>query len=153
MSMKNFYVIFLTLAACSICVPMHADCSSSSSSCSCSEVSAQELGRKLVTRFWTDVEEQNVKGYSRQMTPNFQGLNIHGIFNRQDQIDGLQNLTVTHFELRNLFAAIYNCDTLVISYDFVAEGEGIVSGPSLDTWCKVRGQWKLVNHSYVPFED
>ena len=113
-------------------------------------VTPEAFGKALVTNFWNQVVQQDVKGYSFLIAKNFQGLNTDGVYNRDDQISGLQGLTVTSFTLENVFVAKYH-RTLVISYDFIAEGEGIVSGPSIDVWHDRDGHWKLVSHSYVPF--
>lgn len=109
-----------------------------------------KLASTLVHRFWHDVEEQNVAGYSSKIALRFQGLNISGHYNRADQISGLENLTVTKFKIKNLLAARYD-DTLVVSYDFLAKGEGITSGPCIDVWFHRNSEWKLISHSYVPF--
>lgn len=111
---------------------------------------AQKLGRLLATRYWKDVEKQNVEAYSNKIACTFQGLNVDGIYNRDDQINGLMNLTVTQFKLKNLVVADHR-ETLVISYDLIAQGEGIVSGPSMDTWQRICNEWQLISHSYVPF--
>lgn len=113
--------------------------------------STDKLASKLVNHFWDEVQQQNVTGYSHLITTDFQGLNIHGVFNKEDQVSGLQGLTVTKFKIENLVAARYK-SSLVISYDFLAEGKGIVSGPSIDIWHKKEGHWKQISHSYVPFE-
>lgn len=136
----------LTVGALCFCEPGYASkCSSSS------EASTQVLATHLVTKFWNDVKEQDVTAYSRLIAKRFQGLNTAGHYNKDEQIAGLQGLTVTAFTLNNLIAARYE-DTLVISYDFLAEGSGIVSGPSIDIWHKKKCRWKLISHSYVPFQ-
>lgn len=109
-----------------------------------------EIGERLVTQFWTDVENQDVAAYSKLIACSFQGLNIEGVYNRDDQIEGLENLTLTAFYLENVVAAWHN-GTLVVSYNFFAEGDGVVSGPSIDVWQKTACGWKLISHSYVPF--
>lgn len=118
----------------------------------CSDHSSSEhLATELVHQFWNDVKRQNVEAYSRLISSDFQGLNTDGIYNRKNQISGLEGLTVRSFSIQNLTAARYD-NTLVISYDFVARGRGIVSGPSIDVWHKRKYKWKLVSHSYVPFK-
>lgn len=114
------------------------------------EYSNHKLANTLVHRFWRDVEEQDVAGYSRQIALRFQGLNISGHYDRDEQIAGLESLTVTKFKIKNLSAAKYE-DTLVVSYDFLAKGEGVTSGPCIDVWFHRNGEWKLISHSYVPF--
>lgn len=109
-----------------------------------------KLASTLVHRFWRDVQHQDVAGYSSQLALRFQGLNIQGHYDRNEQIEGLENLTVTKFKIKNLHAARYD-DTLVISYDFLAKGEGITSGPSIDVWFHRNSEWKQISHSYVPF--
>lgn len=115
------------------------------------ECCPQKRGEALVRRFWNSVERQDIKAYSEAIDCTFRGLNTAGIYNRDDQIAGLSSLTVTAFELRNLVSEKHG-KTLVISYDFYAVGEGIVSGPSIDVWYQVCDGWKLISHSYVPFE-
>lgn len=116
-----------------------------------SEPFFNEIGTQLVTQFWNDVENQDVKAYSHKLACSFQGLNTNGIYDRNDQITGLENLTVTDFLLVNVVSAWHH-GTLVVSYEFFAEGTGIVSGPSIDIWQKTTcGSWKLISHSYVPF--
>lgn len=115
------------------------------------EESTEKLAMALVAKFWKEVEHQNVEGYSKLLAIGFQGLNISGHYNRNDQISGLEGLTVTKFKLKNLIAARY-LDTLVISYDFLAQGTGVTSGPSIDIWHQEKCHWELVSHSYVPFQ-
>ena len=117
----------------------------------CQENDSQEIGEKLVCQFWQNVERQDIKAYSKALDCSFQGLNLEGIFDREDQIYGLSHLTVTAFELKNLVQTGQG-KILVVSYDFYALGEGIVSGPSIDVWHKTSRGWKLISHSYVPFE-
>lgn len=114
------------------------------------EKSPKEMGKKLANQFWRDVKHQRVHAYSELIAHDFKGLNESGPYNRNDQIEGLEGLSVTEFDIRHLSAAQYG-DTLVFSYYFVAEGEGITSGPSIDVWQRVKGKWLLVSHSYVPF--
>jgi hypothetical protein len=114
--------------------------------------SAQRLARHLVVHFWEKVKHQDVEGYSKQIACPFLGLNISGHYDRDDQISGLEGLTVSTFEIRNLVAERYD-DSLVISYDFYAQGAGITSGPSIDVWQQEGHHWQIVSHSYVPFEE
>ncbi|MBS0635323.1 MAG: hypothetical protein JSR37_07670 [Verrucomicrobia bacterium] len=108
-------------------------------------------GYRLVHSFWNCVMNQDVVCYSKKLACNFQGLNLDGVYTQQDQISGLLGLTVTSFELQNLLTA-KSGNTLVISYDLYATGEGIVSGPSIDVWHKTHDGWKMISHSYVPFD-
>lgn len=140
-----FCTSLLAIGALCICQPGYASKWSSSS-----EKSTRTLARHLVTEFWNDVKEQEVTAYSKQISNRFQGLNTSGHYNKDEQIAGLQGLTVTAFTLNHIVAARYK-DTLVIAYDFLAEGVGIVSGPSIDIWHKKKCRWNLISHSYVPF--
>jgi len=116
------------------------------------EKGSDKLAERLVTRFWNDVKHANVKAYSKLLAPHFQGINIFGVFTRSQQISGLQGVTVTKFTIKKLISSRYD-DTLVISYDFLAEGNGIVSGPSIDVWRKIDHKWKQISHTYVPFNN
>lgn len=118
----------------------------------CQENDSQKIGEKLVSQFWQNVEKQDICAYSKAIACSFQGLNLAGIYDREDQIFGLSHLTVTAFELKNLVQT-QEGNTLIVSYDFYALGEGIVSGPSIDVWHKTSQGWKQVSHSYVPFEN
>jgi hypothetical protein len=139
------------MAGCSL----EAQCSGHSNhekNSGCCIENSQELGEQLVTKFWRDVKYQRVNAYSELIALNFRGLSISGHYNRNDQISGLENLTVSEFQLRRLRVSQFG-NTLVISYNLVAEGEGITSGPSLDVWKQRKcGEWRLISHSYVPFE-
>jgi len=115
------------------------------------ERDTEKLAKTLVTKFWDEVKDQNVRGYSELLAFPFQGENISGHYNRRQQIAGLKGLTLTKFKLKNLIAARY-CDTLVISYDFWAKGTGVTSGPSIDIWKQGKRDWKLISHTYVPFQ-
>jgi hypothetical protein len=148
-SLTGIYASLLLLGSFCLTETAHAHCDKCSSSSK--EISTQKLARSLVKHYWNEVKEENVKGYSRLIALGFQGLNINGIYNRNDQISGLQGLTVTKFRIEDLVAARYK-NTLVISYEFLAEGTGIVSGPSIDIWFENDGEWKLISHSYVPFQ-
>ncbi len=114
------------------------------------KIDTQAIGYHLVNSYWKNVMQQDVASYSSKIACNFQGLNTHGIYTRENQITGLSNLTVTAFTLSNLTTSRFG-KTLVISYNFYATGEGIVSGPSIDIWHKCGKKWKLISHSYVPF--
>lgn len=121
--------------------------------CHCNDLEhkAEELARCLVSTFWHDVVVQDVIAYSNLLSNQFQGLNLSGHYNKENQVTGLMQVTVNSFHLKNLVAAKYH-HTLVVSYDFIASGKGIVSGPSIDIWNKIDSEWKLVSHSYVPFK-
>lgn len=116
------------------------------------EPDTNEIAYRLVNNFWRAVEHQNVQKYSRMLSHCFQGLNISGHYNREDQISGLENLTIDRYRIRDLIASRFG-DTLVISYNLYATGEGIVPGPSIDVWHKENCSWKQVSHSYVPFSE
>lgn len=117
----------------------------------CFEDSTKHLAKHLISSYWSEVVDQDVSGYSSLISKKFQGLNESGHYDRQEQISGLKDLTVTQFKLKNLIAARFG-DTIVASYDFIAEGSGVTSGPSLDVWHQKEKCWKLVSHSYVPFK-
>ncbi len=137
-----FYVLFC-ICSCSFLSAAHVAVKEENSS-------NQTTGYHLVNSFWNSVMKQDIGKYSSKLACNFQGLNIDGIFNRQEQIAGLSSLTVTSFYLSNLTTS-RSGETLVISYDFYATGNGIVSGPSIDVWQKCGKKWKQISHSYVPF--
>lgn len=111
----------------------------------------EKLAKRLVNQFWTDVKLAKVKSYSRLLAHHFQGINTSGVYTRKQQIAGLQSVTVTAFTITKLIASKFG-NTLVISYDFTAQGQGIVSGPSIDVWHKKGHEWKQISHSYVPFQ-
>lgn len=110
-----------------------------------------KFGYHLVRHFWNNVKNQNVRGYSKQIGAQFTGLNTSGEYDRKDQISGLENLILTDFTFQNLKTVRYE-NTLVIAYDFYAEGEEVTSGPSIDVWNLKDNRWNLISHSYVPFE-
>lgn len=145
----NLFVILSTIGMVCITPSLVAfECSTSSSI----NESDQKLGRKLVNQYWNDVKHQDVQSYANKISKHFHGISIQGIYDKCQQVNGLENLTVTSFRLENLVAVRY-CNTLEISYNFHAEGEGIVSGPSIDIWHKKGEKWKLISHTYVPFLD
>ncbi len=119
----------------------------------CRAEDSQELGEYLVNKFWRDVKYQRVNAYSELIARGFKGLNIFGHYDRNDQISALQNLTVTVYDLRRLRVSRFG-NTLVIAYNFYAEGENITSGPCIDVWKRRNcgSEWLLISHSYVPFE-
>lgn len=146
-------VIFRFLSASIALIGMMSLHQSAYATCPCStssEERTEEIAEALVNRFWTEVKNANVKGYSKLLAKGFQGINIDGIYTRKDQITGLKNLTVTSFKINHLIASKFD-NTLVISYHFHAEGQGIVSGPSIDIWQREGFFWKQISHSYVPF--
>lgn len=124
------------------------------SECPCGrdEVNTEETAYRLVHNFWRAVKYQNVEEYSRLLAPGFQGLNLNGHYNREEQISGLENLTLRKFRIKDLVASRYG-DTLVISYNIFAKGEGFTPGPSIDIWHCKNNCWKQVSHSYVPFPE
>ena len=111
---------------------------------------ALELGIALETEFWTLVQKQKVDKFSKKISPIFQGLNESGVYNRREQIDSLTGVTLTSFLINNP-KSHRSHDVLVFSYDFIALGSDLLSGPSLTVWRKIDGSWKMVSHSYVPF--
>lgn len=115
------------------------------------EESNEELATQLVNRFWKNVEHQRTKAYSNLLAIGFQGLNEQGHYDREDQIRGLKHSTLRSFKIKHLTAKRY-AETLVISYDFYAHGKGLTSGPSIDVWHRRNRTWKLISHSYVPFQ-
>jgi len=140
---KGLCVFMLVVGIVCLTQTVHAQESSNQSS-------SDRLAHELVHQFWNDVKLGDVDAYSRLIESNFQGLNTKGIYNRNNQISGLEGLTVKSFSIKDLVAA-KSGDTLVISYQFHARGTGIVSGPSIDVWSKRKFRWKLISHSYVPF--
>lgn len=112
---------------------------------------ATTLGLALETRFWTLVQSQKVKKFSRMIPHIFQGLSIQGIYNREQQITGLTGATLTGFEIQNP-KGTRTGDTLVFSYEFIVEaGSDLMPGPDVSIWKKYGKSWKIVSHSYVPF--
>ncbi len=109
-----------------------------------------ELGIALETEYWTLVQNKNVKKFSAKLLPIFQGLNILGVYTREEQISGLAASTLFSFSINNPVSH-RSGDTLVFSYDFVAIGSGLTSGPSITVWRKHKHSWKIASHSYVPF--
>lgn len=111
-----------------------------------------ELGIELETKFWTLVQNHEVEKFSKKLTPIFQGLNVSGAYTRDQQIEGLAAATLTNFAIYNPVATRFH-DILVFSYDFVAIGNGLTSGPTITIWKKYSHSWKIISHSYVPFTD
>lgn len=111
---------------------------------------AVRLGTRLETEFWTLVQDQNIKEFSKKFTKIYQGFNISGAFSRSQQIKGLTGATLSGFTINNPVATRFQ-DVLVFSYDFVAFDSNLVSGPSVTIWKKYNKTWKIVSHSYVPF--
>lgn len=150
MSLSKIYsIIFSAVFA---CCSFGLNTAAVADECHCAhkKLNTEELAHHLVHHFWRAVKHQDVEEYSSLLAIGFQGLNVNGHFNRQDQISGLEGLTITKFKIDDLIASRYG-DTLVISYDLLAEGDGIVPGPSIDIWHKKGCSWKQVSHSYVPF--
>ncbi|WP_068469555.1 nuclear transport factor 2 family protein [Candidatus Protochlamydia phocaeensis] len=109
-----------------------------------------ELGFLLETQFWTAVQNRDIDRFSKKLAPIFQGLNISGAYTREQQITGLANSTLISFVIDNPVATRFQ-NTLIFSYDFVAVGSGLTSGPSITVWKKYGYSWRIVSHSYVPF--
>lgn len=109
-----------------------------------------KLGISLETRFWNLVQKQEVEEFSEKLAPIFQGLNVSGVYTRSQQIAGLAQASLISFQIRNPIAT-RSQDVLVFSYEFVAVGTGLTSGPSITVWKKHEHTWKIVSHSYVPF--
>ncbi|MBA3721891.1 MAG: nuclear transport factor 2 family protein [Parachlamydiaceae bacterium] len=138
-------LIYILLGLLTISQASHAnDCSHDRNP----EKSLQKFARELVTEFWTDVQNKDVKAFSKLMALNFQGLNIAGAFTRSEQIAGLSSLNIQSFKIQQLVAT-RDKNTIVITYDFIAIGDA-TNGPSIDVWSKTARHWKLVSHSYVP---
>lgn len=144
---KGLYFSIMALGA----ISMPCDVQAQESQYSDKEL-CNKFGYHLTHHFWSDVKHKNVKAYSKQIASQFKGLNISGDYDKRDQITGLENLSLTDFSLENLKISRY-ATTLVVTYDFHAEGEGVTSGPSIDVWNLKDNSWKLVSHSYAPFAD
>lgn len=114
--------------------------------------SDSELGLKLENRFWNSVKNQNIWELSEQLAPNFQGLNISGIYSKskEEQVRGLTGVTLSSFTIHQPHAT-RDGDILVFSYEFRINGKPpLTGGPNLSVWKKYGDCWKMVNHSYVP---
>jgi hypothetical protein len=111
---------------------------------------ALELGLALEIEFWTLVQNHEVKKFSRKLAPIFQGLNIERIFSKEEQIEALARSILINFDIRNP-KATRSGNVLVFSYNFIAAGTGVTSGPTLSVWKKDDKIWKMVSHSFVPF--
>ncbi len=112
---------------------------------------ATALGLALETRFWTFVQNQQVEKFSKKISSIFQGLNIQGIYTREEQIAGLATSTLTSFEILNP-KGTRSGDVLVFSYEFiVGVGSDLTPGPELTIWKKHGDSWQMVSQSYVPF--
>lgn len=107
-----------------------------------------KLGISLETKFWNLVQQHNVEKFSEKLAYIFQGLNASGVYTRQQQITGLSEAGLISFQLRNP-KATRSHDVLVFSYEFIAVGTGLTSGPSITVWKKYKNSWKIVSHSYV----
>lgn len=119
--------------------------------CKCNSSNELELGLQLETNFWKTVQKQNIDKLSKKIARIFQGINIAGIYTREEQISGLTGVTLTNFAITH---PVSHCrkDVLVFSYDFFAPVEsGLINGPTLSVWKKFGDSWKMVSHSYVPF--
>lgn len=120
----------------------------SSTSHHCSDL---ELGIHLETCYWKAVQEQNIDKISEKVAHIFQGLNLSGVYTREEQIAGLTGITLPFFSIKNPVATRHD-DVLVFSYNFIAPDEsGLTNGPTISVWKKCDCSWKLVSHSYVPF--
>ncbi|MBA3239523.1 MAG: nuclear transport factor 2 family protein [Parachlamydiaceae bacterium] len=152
MFFKIFCAATMAFGVFSVANPLDAKipCNSSGVRSDCSKESAKKLGRKLVEQLWRDVKYQRVHAYSALLADNFKGLSESGHYSRHDQIVGFENATLIDFDIRRLTAERYG-DSLVVSYNFVAESKGLTSGPNIDFWHKIDCKWTLVGHSYVPF--
>lgn len=114
-------------------------------------LNALELGIKLETHFWKLVQQQKINQFSDELAHIFQGLNIEGIYTRKQQINGLTGATLASFNINNPVAKREG-DLLVFSYNFVAHESDLTNGPSLTVWKRYKNSWKIVSHSYVPFQ-
>lgn len=140
----GFFVSLFVLSVLSFNMTLSAD------NHSCNHSNSLELGIALETNYWTLVQEQKVKKFSNKIAHIFQGLNVSGIYTRAQQIDGLTGATLARFRIKNPIAHRFE-DVLVFSYDFIATGSDLTSGPTMTVWKKYDLSWKIVSHSYVPF--
>lgn len=132
-----------------------------------------KLGKQLETQFWNAVKKQNVNRFSDKLAHIFQGLNLEGVYTREEQIDGLTGAVIVSFEINNGVGHRRGKD-LVFSYDLMTVSDDVVSGPNLSIWrfyplkgnerledhssCSEsssgnnnhKGVWKMISHSYVP---
>jgi hypothetical protein len=119
-----------------------------SSATHCHAFNLQESALALEARFWKRVQRQDVEGFSKCIASIYQGSGPDGINTRDQFIQGLTNATLPNFTLKNLVAK-QSRDLLVISYQFIAPGSNLVSGPTISVWQASNHRWKMISHSYL----
>lgn len=158
------YAVALSLTALSLCVSADVEARTTFNSHSHSHSKKrqrcpQELGAKLVKRFWFQVQTKEIRAFSRSISNIFQGGSDAGIVDKFLEVAILSNLDLASFDITNLFATQLK-DVLVVSYTFTAVQNGAnISDNRISVWKKIKGkgshadssssldQWKLVSQS------
>ena len=109
-----------------------------------------ELGLFLEKKFWMSVQKKKIEKTSKMLASAFQSLNPNGIQNKKQQIEQLVAANLLGFGF-NHPKATRKGNTLVFSYDLLAIGNGVVSGPQITVWKKLRSGWKIISRSEEPF--
>lgn len=110
------------------------------------------LALKLENHFWTLVQEQKMNKLFKLLAPNYQALNISGIYsrNRKQQVDGLTGVKMKSFTIVKPFATRHG-NVINLSYKiYFISGPPVIDSINLSTWNKFQDGWKMVSHSYVP---
>lgn len=109
------------------------------------------LGLALEKKFWMNVQNKNTRKFSKMLASIYQTMTPNGIRNKRQQIRQLEAANLLGFGF-NHPRATRKGDTLVFSYDFIAIGNGIVSGPQISVWKKMCSGWKMISRAEEPFE-
>lgn len=109
-----------------------------------------KLALSLENDFWLAVQKDKINHLKKMISSEFQGLSPDGPYDKKQQVKGLKDASLLGFGINNPVVTREG-DNLIFSYTLVAIGNGITNGPNLSTWKKHHSNWKMISHSYAPF--
>lgn len=109
-----------------------------------------KLALSLENDFWVAVQKGKVHRFEEMISSDFQGFNSDGSYDKKQQIKGFKAASLLGFGINNPVVTREG-DNLIFSYTLIAIGNGITSGPQITMWRKHHSAWKVITHSYVPF--
>lgn len=123
------------------------------------EASATErafaFAKEMEQHFWKAVQNKDIEKFSDKLSHEFQGLNIDGIYDREEQIEGLTQADLISFKMSRI-KVTFTPHAYVITYQFDSTGTGLTNGATMSVWARQhyhvdpKLNWKMISHSYVP---
>lgn len=115
------------------------------------------LAWSLEKKFWRNIQNKKFHKASKMLASAYQELGPTGILNKKQQIDQFKKSNLLSFGIITP-KATRKGNTLIFSYNLIAIGSGVISGPQMSVWkrmkssSKTKPKWKMVSRSDKPFD-